>query len=117
MLTDEDLLKRASVDRFKKYTAVHGIYDGPFPAAIVLVRSSAEVAEILRFANDHLINVVARTGGSGTEGGLETIVEDTVVVDGSAMEAIVEIDTENMMATAQCGVLLETLEEAVRRAV
>ena len=33
--TDEEQLKQASVDRFKKYTAVNGIFDGPIPAAIV----------------------------------------------------------------------------------
>jgi alkyldihydroxyacetonephosphate synthase len=114
VLTDESLLKRASVDRFKKYTAAQDIYDGPVPVAIVLPRSSVEVAKVLRFANDHLINVVARTGGSGTEGGLETIVEDTIVLDGSGMDEILAIDAENMMVTAQCGVLLETLEDALR---
>ena len=32
--TDEQLLREASVDRFKKYTSVHGIFDGPIPAAM-----------------------------------------------------------------------------------
>ena len=29
--TRDEQLKAASVDRFKKYTSVHGIYDGPIP--------------------------------------------------------------------------------------
>lgn len=111
---DDGDLRAASVDRFKKYTAVNGIFDGPFPVAIVSVTSAAEVARLLTFANEHRINVVPRTGGTATEGGLETIVEDSVVIDGSAMDAIVEVDPVNMMATAQCGVPLEVLEEAVR---
>ena len=78
------------------------------------VRSADEVAEVLRFANEHRINVVPRTGVTSTEGGLETIVEDSIVLDGSTMNAIVEIDAVNMMATAQCGVCLEVLEDAVR---
>ena len=44
--TGDEQLKAASVDRFKKYTAVHGIYDGPIPAAIVYPRSTAVVAAI-----------------------------------------------------------------------
>lgn len=104
----------ASVDRFKKLTSVHGIYDGPIPAAIVNVTSSEDVVSVLCFANEHRINVVARTGGTSTEGGLETIVEDSIVLDGSRMNSIVRIDPVNMMATAQCGVILQVLEDAVR---
>src|SRR5271170_4257587 len=42
--TGDEQLKAASVDRFKKYTAVHGIYAGPIPAAIVYPSSTADVA-------------------------------------------------------------------------
>jgi alkyldihydroxyacetonephosphate synthase len=112
--TDEALLRASSVDRFKKYPAINGIFEGPIPAAVVSVRSADEVAKLLRFANEHRINVVPRTGVTSTEGGLETIVEDSIVIDGSTMNAIVEIDEVNMMATAQCGVCLEVLEDAVR---
>jgi len=112
--TDDDALRAASVDRFKKYMAVHGIYDGPIPAAIVMVQSTEEVAKVLAFAHAHRVNVVPRTGGTATEGGLETAVEDTVVVDGSGMNQILRIDPVNMMATAQCGTPLQVLEDAVR---
>ncbi|EFG04209.1 Alkylglycerone-phosphate synthase (plasmid) [Streptomyces clavuligerus] len=114
VVTDEDQLKRASVDRFKKYPSVHGIYDGPIPAAIVRARSTEDIARVLAFANDHRINVVARTGGSGTEGGLETVVEDTIVLDGSGLAAIHPVDIENMRVTVGCGVPLQTLEDQLR---
>jgi alkyldihydroxyacetonephosphate synthase len=112
--TGEEQLKAASVDRFKKYTSVHGIYDGPIPAAIVYPAGPADVAAVLRFAEENLVNVVPRTGGTATEGGLETVVEDSLVVDGSRMNAILAIEPADMMATAQCGVRLEVLEDAVR---
>lgn len=111
---DEEQLREASVDRFKKYTSVHGIYDGPIPAAIVYARSTDDAAAVLSFADTHLINVVPRTGRTATEGGLETIVEDSIVLDGSRMDAILTIDATNMMATAQCGVPLQSLEDALR---
>ncbi|MHB0929115.1 MAG: FAD-binding oxidoreductase [Candidatus Nanopelagicales bacterium] len=114
VVTDEAALKAASVDRFKKYMAVHGIFQGPMPAAIVRAGSTDDVARVLDFANDHLINVVPRTGGTATEGGLETIVEDSIVLDCSPMNAILNIDTDNMQATVQCGVPLQVLEDAVR---
>ncbi|MGQ2914873.1 FAD-binding oxidoreductase [Microbacterium aurantiacum] len=112
--TDPHELREASVDRFKKYTAVHGIFDGPIPAAIAYAESTADVSAILRFADENLINVVPRTGRTATEGGLETIVEDTIVLDGSRMNAIIEIDPIDMMVTAQCGVPLQLLEDTLR---
>lgn len=114
VVTDEAALREASVDRFKKYSAVHGIFDGPIPAAIARPRTTGQVADVLRFAEEHLVNVVARTGGTATEGGLETVVEDTIVLDGSAMDAILDINPVDMMATAQCGVPLQTLEDTLR---
>ncbi|MGI5472889.1 FAD-binding oxidoreductase [Streptomyces sp. CA-132043] len=114
VVTDQQQLREASVDRFKKYTSVHGIYDGPFPAAIVNATRTEDVARVLAFADENRINVVARTGRTGTEGGLETAVEDTIVLDGSAMNAIVAIDTENMQATVECGVPLQVLEDTLR---
>jgi FAD/FMN-containing dehydrogenase len=112
--TGGEQLREASVDRFKKYTSVHGIYDGPIPAAIVYPESTADVAAVLRFAEDNLVNVVPRTGRTATEGGLETVVEESLVVDGSRMNAILSIDTVDMMATAQCGVRLQYLEDTLR---
>jgi alkyldihydroxyacetonephosphate synthase len=112
--TGDEQLKEASVDRFKKYTAVHGIFDGPIPAAIVYPSSTAEVAAVLRFAEQNLVNVVPRTGRTATEGGLETVVEDSLVVDGSRMNAITSIDPVDMMATVQGGVRLQHLEDTLR---
>lgn len=114
VVTDETQLREASVDRFKKYTAVHGIYDGPIPAVIAYVRSASDVAIVLSFADEHRVNVVPRTGRTATEGGLETIVEDTIVLDGSQMSAILDINTVDMMATVQCGVPLQVLEDELR---
>lgn len=108
-------LQHASVDRFRKYTAVNGIFDGPIPAAIVLPRTVSEVAAILAWADEKRVPIVPRTGRTATEGGLETVMENTVVLDGSAMNAIIKIDGDNMMATAQCGVSLQNLEDEVRK--
>lgn len=112
--TDEERLRAASVDRFKKYPAVHGIYEGPVPAAIAYPGSTDQVAQLLELAQRERVAVVPRTGGTSTEGGLETVVEDSLVVDGSRMDEILRVDVENMQATVQCGVPLQVLEDAVR---
>jgi alkyldihydroxyacetonephosphate synthase len=112
--TDEQMLRESSVDRFRRYEAYHGVYTQPMPVAIAAVNSAEQVAEVIAFANANGINVVPRTGGSATEGGLETALENSIVLDGSGMNEIVEIDTYNMQATAQCGVSLQILEDELR---
>ncbi|GAB3631998.1 FAD-binding oxidoreductase [Microbacterium shaanxiense] len=112
--TDPRELELASVDRFKKYQSVHGIFDGPIPAIIAYPRTTEEVADVLRFANDNLINVVPRTGRTATEGGLETVVEDTIVLDGSRMDSVLDVNETDMTVTVQCGVPLQRLEDELR---
>ncbi len=114
VITDETVLKKNSIDRFRKFPDIHGIYTLPIPAAVVKLGSTEQVSRVLNFMNAHKINSVPRTGASATEGGLETVVENSVVFDGSAMNQIINIDIENMQATAQCGVPLEVLENALR---
>lgn len=112
--TDPDRLREVSQDRWKKYQSAHGIFDGPQPAALVRARSTADVAAVLALAHEERVPLVARTGGTGTEGGLEVVVAGTVVLDGSDLDEILDIDAVDMTATAQCGVRLAVLEEALR---
>lgn len=114
VITDRDELQRSSIDRLRLYEDVHGVFTRPLPVAVVMARSTRQVADVLRFANEHRVNVVARTGRTATEGGLETAVPDSIVLDGSGLDAIVKIDPYNMQATAQCGVPLQVLEDACR---
>jgi alkyldihydroxyacetonephosphate synthase len=115
VITDEQELKQSSIDRLHLYEDVHGVFTQPIPAAVVMARSTQDVVDVLRMANEHRINVVARTGRTATEGGLQTIVPDSIVLDGSGMNRILKIDAYNMQATVQCGVCLQTLEDEVRK--
>ncbi|WP_443123509.1 FAD-binding oxidoreductase [Halobacillus sp. B29] len=114
VITDEEVLKENSVDRFRKYETIHGVYTQPLPAAVVKVKNEQEVSSLLKYMNENNINAVPRTGGSATEGGLETAVENSLVIDGSAMNEIVSIDSYDMLATVKCGVPLEELEDQLR---
>lgn len=112
--TTESALREASVDRFKKYSAVHGIFDGPFPAALAYPLSTSDVAAVLRFCDENRVAVVPRTGGTATEGGLETVVADSVVLDCSRMDAILAINPTDMTVTVQCGASLQRVEDTLR---
>src|SRR3954462_13386102 len=113
VLTDEKLLQQRSIDNFRKLENIFGVYTLPAPAAVAMVRNTWEVAEVLAFAQRQGINIVPRTGGTATEGGLETVVPNSIVLDGSEMDRIIEIDAYNMQATCQCGVPLQVLEDRV----
>ena len=114
VVTDAQLLKQRSIDNFRKLENIFDVYTLPPPAAVAMVQSTEHVAEVLAFADAHGVNVVPRTGGTATEGGLETRIPDSIVVDGSSMNRILSIDAYNMQATAQCGVPLQELEDRAR---
>ena len=114
LVSEGPALNEASIDRFRKYESICGVWTKPIPAAIVYADSTEEIAKILKFANDNNINVVPRNGASATEGGLETAAENSIVLDGSNMKKIVKIDTVNMQATCQCGVSLQELDDQCR---
>lgn len=81
------------------------------PVCIIKLRSTAEVADAIQYCNDHGLSVIAKTGGSSCEDQLLVVNDQTVVFDLSAMDALISLDTENMMATVGCGMPLRRLEE------
>ena len=114
VVTDEQELRERSIDNFRKLESIFGVFTLPPPAAVARVGSTADAAAVLAFANEHGINIVPRTGGTATEGGLETHVPDSIVLDGGRMNEVITIDPVDMQATAQCGVPLQVLEDRVR---
>ncbi|WP_105615429.1 FAD-binding oxidoreductase [Vallitalea okinawensis] len=114
VITEQEVLVESSLDRFRRYEKYHGRQSDFMPSCVCKVHSAEEVSEILKYANENLIPVIPRTGESATEGGLEVVVENTIVLDGSEMNEIIEINEENMLATVACGVPLEVLENKLR---
>ncbi len=114
VITDEAVLKESSMDRYRKFEQVHEVYTQPIPAAVVYVKSTEDVKNVLMFANENKINVVPRTGHSAIEGGLETAMENSIVVDGSTMNKVLKVDKYNMQVTCQCGVPLQDLDDMLR---
>jgi alkyldihydroxyacetonephosphate synthase len=114
LITDKESLIPYSVDRFLKFPDVFGVQTRPLPLALIKAENTQEVSGILSFCNENGIIVIPRTGASSIEGGLEVIDERTIVLDGTLMNKILDIDTYNMQVTAQCGVILEELEQILR---
>ncbi len=92
-------------------------YDGTpllsvLPDAIVRPSSKEQIAEILKLANQQHFHVVPRGAGTGLSGG-SVPVQDCIIIDMSRWNRILEIDTENLTAWVEPGVITSQLHQAV----
>jgi len=88
------------------------IYGKFMPEAVVEALTTEEVAAVLKMANAEKIPVTTRGAGTGLAGG-STPVAGGIVLGLDKMNKILNIDTENLSATVQAGVLLQDFYDAV----
>jgi glycolate oxidase len=74
------------------------------PEVVVLPRSTAEVASIVRLCNRHGVRFVPRGAGTGLSGGCLPI-RAPVMIGLSRMNRIVSVDLENCTARVEAGVV------------
>lgn len=111
IFTDEEAVLEAAKDYigFRVYQRAEGKNFAPRAACVVRPKETAGVSRVLSYLNEHKVDVVPRTGGSSVTLGVEPV-EGGVILDGSAMNEILEIDETDMLVTARCGTPLEHLE-------
>ncbi|MCK8817009.1 FAD-binding protein [Natroniella sulfidigena] len=83
-----------------------------YPEVMVEPETTAEVSEIMKFANERNIPVTPRGTGTGLCGGAVAM-EGGILLLTTAMDQIIEIDEENLMAKVQPGVILMNFAETV----
>ncbi|HOP63431.1 MAG TPA: FAD-linked oxidase C-terminal domain-containing protein [Spirochaetota bacterium] len=76
------------------------------PDAVAVPRTTDEVSDVIRYANEQKIPVVPRGAGSGLAGGC-TPVQGGIVLDMKGMNSIVAINRNNMTAEVEAGVVLD----------
>jgi glycolate oxidase subunit GlcD len=83
------------------------------PAAVLLAKDEAQVARLVTLANEHGFAVIPRGAGTGLAGGClaET---GGVVLDLTAMNRILAIDSDSVTATVEPGVLTGDLRRAAK---
>jgi glycolate oxidase len=87
--------------------------DLEFRPDVVVVPADADgVARTLRFASQHRIPVTPRGAGTGLSGGA-LAVHGGIVLSTRALNRILEIDRENLMAVVEPGVITQVLQDAV----
>lgn len=114
VLTDEETILESSKDYigFRIYQRADGKNFVPRACCVVRPKSTKEVSEILAFLNENNVDVTPRTGGSSVTQSIEPVAGG-VILDGSSMNEILELNETNMTVTVRCGTPLEYLENYV----
>lgn len=84
-----------------------------YPEVLIKVRSTEDIAAIMRYANEKRIPVVVRGSGTGLVGAAVAL-EGGIMLETTLMNRILELDEENLTVTVEPGVLLMELAEFAR---
>lgn len=90
------------------------VVDAGMPLAAAFPTSAAEVSEVLALASKHRVAVVPRGAGSGLAGGANAT-DGCLVLSLLRMDRIVEINTHDLVAVVQPGVLNAALAGEVAK--
>ena len=82
------------------------------PRAVALPTTTAHVVELVRIAREFHVPIVPRGAGTGLSGGAAGI-EGCLTIAFTAMDQILEIDRENLVAVVQPGIINAKLKAAV----
>jgi glycolate oxidase len=83
------------------------------PDAVIFPRHEQDVSDILKYCDDNLIVITPRGAGSGFTGGALPANGGIILAMEKHMNKILEIDTENMVAVVQPGVINMDLQKHV----
>jgi glycolate oxidase len=82
------------------------------PEVVVEPASTQGVSDVMRIASESRVPVTPRGAGTGLSGGALPV-RGGIVMSTKALNRIVEIDTANLMAVAEPGVITQEFQEAV----
>ena len=99
VITDENVIIENEGATVHNYEKAFGHKNPHQPLCVVNVKNKEEIKKVLTYCNENKIHVIARTGASSSEDQLLVIDDQTIIVDASAMNRLIKLDTENMMAT------------------
>lgn len=104
---DEDTLAQCASDETEDLVFA--------PEVVVTPRDTAAVAAVMRIAGANHVPVTPRGAGTGLSGGALPV-HGGIVLSTRALNRILEIDTTNLMAVVEPGVITQVFQEAVEAA-
>jgi glycolate oxidase len=84
------------------------------PQAIVLPKNTEQISQIVTLANEEKFALIPRGSGTGLSGG-SIPVENGIVILMNRWNKIIEVDTDNLTAWVEPGVITEQLHETVEK--
>lgn len=96
----------------KKYLSDSLEREYGYADALIFVKSTKEVQNIIKYANKNLIPITPRGAGTGLTGATIPF-HGGIVLDLSKMNKIIEIDEENLTLTVEAGALLKDVQSYV----
>src|SRR5256885_11462419 len=112
-MTGPSIPPRYQTDAFRAHRGSLLEERGPSPMAVVLPRTAAEVATVVRFALDAGLKLVPWGGGTGLMGGARPS-SDSIVLDLRGMGPGRAIDPIFRTVTVEAGMVLEARERRLR---
>ena len=89
--------------------------DFSFPPEVVVKPSSAdEISKILKLANENLIPVYTRGGGTGLSGGALPVLGG-ILISMERFNKILDIDEKNFFAEVESGVITQVFQEELEK--
>lgn len=110
VLQDEQIL--LDPDMLELYSHDASEADPHIPEAVVRVRSTAEIAAVMRIASKHRVPVTPRGGGTGRSGGAIPA-QGGIVLSIESMQQIKGIEPTNSIVVIEPGVVTGTLHRTV----
>lgn len=86
----------------------------PEDCVVVKPNSPEEISDILKYANEFLIPVVPRGGGTGVCGAAVPI-KSSIILSLERLNKIIELDEKNLMITVEAGATLSDLLESLNK--
>lgn len=87
---------------------------GQLPGAVVFPGTTDEVSQIIMLANKDRFSVIPRGSGTGTTGGSIPLT-DSVIMPMTRFNHIINIDTENLIAVVEPGVMTGHFQNVVEK--
>ena len=84
------------------------------PDVVVRPADAREIAQVLVLAGTHRVPVTPRAGGTGLSGGALPV-HGGIILSMERLNRILEIDTANLQAVAESGVITQHFQEAVEQ--
>ena len=84
------------------------------PDAVVFPKDAGEISKIIKLANSEEFYVIPRGSGSGMTGGSVAVIGGVVLVM-TRLNRIIEIDTDNLIALAEPGVITAHFQREVEK--